>query len=293
MARIGVDLGGTKIELIRTTDNPLEVLDRVRVPTEKEQGYDHLVRQIVSLLESMRSQTEAPLRMGMGIPGAIDRDGTVVTSNIRCLEGHRLSQDLTTQLGQTVRVENDANCFALSEALHGAGVGYRMVFGLILGTGVGGGLVIDSQTWSGVHGIAGELGHVSVDYQGPQCYCGRRGCLELYLAGPSIQRAYEQQSGTSKGVPEIAQAAREGTDPVAQAVMSHFLDVYVEALSNLVAGLDPDAIVIGGGVSNLDLLYHEGAERVRSISLQKAQKTQILKNKLGDSSGVYGAATLA
>jgi len=292
MARIGVDLGGTKIELILTEDNPLEVRERIRVPTEKAHGYEHLLNQLVGLLEGLRAQSPDPVRIGLRIPGAVDRQGQVVTSNIRCLDNVFLARDLSERLDQEVQVGNDANCFTLSEALHGAAKGLRMVFGVILGTGVGGGLVLDGESWSGLHGIAGEFGHVSINYQGVPCYCGRRGCMEQYLAGPSIQRAYEQRSGKKSEVQAIAEAAQTKEDPHAVAVMEEFLEVYAQAMANVIAELDPDAIVLGGGVSNLDLLYTEGQARIQQIALPGARKTQILKNQLGDSSGVYGAAAL-
>ena len=203
------------------------------------------------------------------------------------------AENLQKRLGMPVRVVNDANCFALSEALHGAGKGYAMVLGIILGTGMGGGLVLDGKLWSGSQGIAGEWGHATVNPEGPACYCGRRGCQELYLSGTGIQRMYRERTGSDLGVQQIFEASQVGNDADAVQVMEIFLETFGQALGNLVMCLDPDVIVIGGGVSNLPILYKEGLQRVSVQVFQGRQNIRIVQNQLGDSSGVYGAAAAA
>jgi len=232
--------------------------------------------------------------VGLGAPGFVDpKTGAVGSSNLRPLSFKPFQDDLQKRLGMPVRVVNDANCFALSEALHGAGKGYGMVLGIILGTGMGGGLVLDGKLWSGSQGIAGEWGHATVNPEGPACYCGRRGCQELYLSGTGIQRMYRERTGSDLGVQQIFEASQEGSDADAVQVMEIFLETFGQALGNLVMSLDPDVIVIGGGVSNLPILYKEGLQRVSAQVFQGRQNIRIVQNQLGDSSGVYGAAAAA
>ena len=293
MHRIGIDLGGTKTELIVTGENPLDVIEKKRVETERS-GYEALLKQLEDLVDSVGNLALENPAVGLGAPGFVDpKTGAVGSSNLRPLSFKPFQDDLQKRLRMPVRVVNDANCFALSEALHGAGKGYGMVLGIILGTGMGGGLVLDGKLWSGSQGIAGEWGHATVNPEGPACYCGRRGCQELYLSGTGIQRMYRERTGSDLGVQQIFEASQEGSDADAVQVMEIFLETFGQALGNLVMSLDPDVIVIGGGVSNLPILYKEGLQRVSVQVFQGRQNIRIVQNQLGDSSGVYGAAAAA
>ena len=293
MDRIGIDLGGTKIELILTHENPMDVIHRVRVETNRR-GYAELLDQLVDLVHSVSSKTPDNPSIGLGTPGFVDSsDGSIGSSNLKPLSFKPFQKDLQNRLGMSVKVVNDANCFTLSEALHGAGKGYGMVLGIILGTGMGGGLVLDGKLWSGSQGIAGEWGHATVDPDGPECYCGRKGCQELYLSGTGIQRLYHQRSGKKLNSQQIYDASRHGDDQSAIETMEIFLEVFGQAIANLVMCLDPDIIVLGGGVSNLSILYEEGLERVSAQVFQGRQTIRIVQNQLGDSSGVFGAAAAA
>ena len=294
MRRIGIDLGGTKIETILTTENPMEVLERRRVPTLQTEGYEALVQELATLIQELQEKCDGKARVGLGIPGVMSpQDGVVATSNILCLSGQSLQADLENAAGCGVTIGNDANCFALIEALHGAGKGFGVVLGVILGTGMGGGVVYQGRVWPGAQGLAGEWGHSTIDPHGALCYCGRRGCQEQYISGTGIRRMYRERTGREKSAPEIHDHAKDGADPDAQAVMATFLELYAQALANLIFCFDPDAIVIGGGVSNLPMLYNEGRERIAELVLNRELSTQICPNQLGDASGVYGAAALA
>ena len=294
MRRIGIDLGGTKIEIVLTTENPMEVLERRRVPTLQAEGYETLVEQLAELIRDFQEKCGGKARVGLGIPGVMSpRDGVVVTSNILCLSGRSLQADLEKAAGCPVTIGNDANCFALIEALHGAGKGFGVVLGVILGTGMGGGVVYQGRVWPGTQGLAGEWGHSMIDPNGVLCYCGRRGCQEQYISGTGIRRMYREHTGQEKTAPEIHDHAKDGSDPHAQAVMETFLELYAQAMANLIVCFDPDAIVIGGGVSNLPLLYDEGRKRIAELVFDTKLSTQIRPNQLGDASGVYGAAALA
>jgi len=294
MRRIGIDLGGTKIEIVLTTENPMEVLERRRVPTLQAEGYETLVEQLAELIRDFQEKCGGKARVGLGIPGVMSpRDGVVVTSNILCLSGRSLQADLEKAAGCPVTIGNDANCFALIEALHGAGKGFGVVLGVILGTGMGGGVVYQGRVWPGAQGLAGEWGHSTIDPNGVLCYCGRRGCQEQYISGTGIRRMYRERTGQEKTAPEIHDHAKDGSDPHAQAVMETFLELYAQAMANLIVCFDPDAIVIGGGVSNLPLLYDEGRKRIAELVFDTKLSTQIRPNQLGDASGVCGAAALA
>ncbi len=293
MQRIGIDLGGTKTELIVCTEEPTKVIHRLRVPTCKD-SYRQLLDQLVELVNSAKEYCDVPPAIGLGAPGFVyPKTGGIGSSNIQCLSYKPLQEDLSRKLELPVRVANDANCFALSEALFGAGKGTRMVIGVILGTGMGGGMVHDGQIWSGSQGITGEWGHISLDVHGPICYCGRRGCQELYLSGTGIQRMHREKTGNTLSVPEIHDAWENDTESAAGETFELFLDYFGQAIANLVMCLDPDVIVLGGGVSNLPVLYDEGARRTAEQVFRGRQSVRIVQNKLGDSSGVYGAAEVA
>jgi len=288
---VGIDLGGTKIEGAVLADGA--VIARKRVATEQERGYEAILDRIASLAKEMLASAPGAHAVGIGTPGSISaRDGTLKNSNTLCLNGRRVPDDLRARIGVPVVVENDANCFALAEARAGAGRGHDLVFGVILGTGVGGGIVFRGELRSGPQHVAGEWGHHSIDPAGPVCYCGARGCTETFLSGPALEAAYRERVGAAAPAAEIARRAEAG-DRAAAAVMSVYLERFGRAVANLVNVLDPDAIVLGGGLSNLDVLYSRGREAVARFVFNDELRTPILRNELGDSAGVIGAAWLA
>lgn len=296
---IGLDLGGSKIEaaaLGRAEGGSLFVALRKRIPTERDRGYEAVLERTASLLrEVMREANADPARtpIGVGMPGGVTRAGLIKNSNTVCLNGRPFREDLRRALGRSIAFENDANCFALAEARMGAAAAFSqgVVFGVILGTGAGGGLVLKGSVWAGGQGIAGEWGHHAVwPDRGPVCYCGQRGCLEVFASGPAVERDYRARSGEALPLAEIARRREE--DPHAFEAIEGLIDTFGRGLANVIDILDPSAIVIGGGVSNLDLLYTEGAARVARYVFNDELTTPILKNSLGDSSGVLGAALL-
>ncbi len=299
--RVGVDLGGTKTEavVVRLGGDAPEVVARRRIPTARDLGYEHIVLQTCALVRDVASDAgvaDLP-PVGVGMPGSRTRDGRVKNSNTTCLNGMPFEADVVRALGREVTFANDANCFALAEATWGASRGARVSFGVILGTGVGGGVVLEGpagrpRAWEGAQGIAGEWGHVTLEPRdGPPCYCGRRGCVETYLSGPAIERAYEERSGARLGLPEIAVAATRGDD-VARALLDERVEVFGRALATVLDVLDPDVVVLGGGVSNLDVFYERGAAAVARWTFTDVLATKIVKHALGDSAGVLGAALL-
>ena len=305
---IGVDLGGTKVEgiVLRTgAGDATEVLVRRRVPTERERGYAAVLettRALVVEVAAVAGCDMATVPIGVGMPGHVTRrDGLVKNSNTTCLNGRPFRHDLGRLLGRPVCFDNDANCFALAEARLGAARGHAhgAVLGVILGTGVGGGVVFGGRVWSGAQGIAGEWGHHAVYALPPPaaaraelrpCYCGQRGCLEAYVSGPAVERDYAARAGAPLGLDEIAR--RRHDDPHAAAAISLLLDAFARGLANVIDVLDPSIVVLGGGVSHLDLLYDEGARRVAAYVFNDELTTPIVRNQLGDSAGVFGAALL-
>jgi len=294
---IGVDLGGTKTEAIVLRLTPFEELVRLRVPTRRDEGYESVVARTVDIVRRAAQKAGAPLdntSVGVGMPGSVRRrDGLVKNSNTTCLNGRPFRQDLAAELGRPVVFENDANCFALAEALRGAGRHYvgGVVFGAILGTGVGGGVVVRGEVWEGAQSIGGEWGHHGVWAGRPDahpCYCGRRGCLEAYLSGTAVEADYAGRSGTRLAVPDIVKL--RGKDAHADAAVESMLDAFGRGVANLIDILDPSVIVLGGGLSHLDVLLAEGRERVQSYVFNDELVTPILRNELGDSAGVIGAA---
>ncbi len=299
---IGVDLGGTKIEAVvarRGGASPLEVLSRRRVPTASERGYGAVVDGAAGLIEETAREAgldPASVPIGMGMPGGSTRRGGLVkNSNAVCLNGRPFRADLAARLGRPIAFDNDANCFALAETVLGAAAAHRrgVVFGVILGTGVGGGVVIEGQVWQGAQGIAGEWGHHRL-FSGPDaraCYCGGRGCLERYVCGPAVEEAYAERAGARLPLAEIAR--RRGEDAHAAAVIAEMIDAFGRGLANVIDVLDPSAVVLGGGVSNLPLFYDEGRASVEAHVFNDELTTPILKHALGDSAGVLGAALIA
>lgn len=295
----GIDLGGTKIEAaIVNRAAPSRALWRERLPTESAQGYAHIVSQIVRLVELMevRSGQRRPARIGIGTPGnSSPVDHLIYHSNSQCLNGRPLRADLSAALGVEIVMANDANCFALAEARHGAGRGYETVMGLIIGTGTGGGLIVKGELLNGRHGIAGEWGQIVLDSspQAPLSTYGTRGTVESFIAGPSLENCYERLSGQRCTLQEIVARADAGSDPAATATLEQLVARFTQGVSILINLFDPHAIVIGGGVSNLDLLYTPRVrERLQTHVFQQNFSTPLLRAELGDSAGVFGAAML-
>ncbi|MBI5612867.1 MAG: ROK family protein [Gammaproteobacteria bacterium] len=358
MLRMGIDLGGTKTEGI-VMDAAGNILVRERRPTPRADGYDAIVANIHSLVLDLEKQAGQSCRVGIGTPGAISAGtGYLKNSNTVCMNGRPVKADLEKVLSREIRIANDANCFALSEALDGAGRGQGVVFGVILGTGVGGGLVFHGRLHQGPQHIAGEWGHNVLEPDGPPCYCGRRGCVETFLSGPGLARDYRMSgaahdsrdgggrtaSGTAaEGRASVAEGWMPGAtgdpaldaqaivaaagrgDALAEAAVQRYLDRFGRALAVVINILDPDAVVLGGGMSNIARLYTEGRERVAryifaahgcanvtedttpgmeevepcreqrprmSGAANDVPRTNLLPNAHGDSSGVRGAAQL-
>ena len=294
--RIGIDLGGTKIEVLATTAGGVELI-RERRPTPGH-DYDAIVAAICDAVASVEARLGRVECVGIGMPGALSATtGAVKNSNTLVLNGRPFLDDMTRALGRPVRIENDANCFALSEAVDGAGAGQRLVFGVILGTGVGGGIVFDRAVWRGRNAIAGEWGHIALPSAarqpggGRRCYCGRIDCIETWLSGPALLAEYRGRGGTASGVPEMVALARSG-ERLARETLAHFFKRLAEALAIVVNILDPDAVVIGGGLSNIDEIYEVVPGLLPKYVFSDAVTTPILRNRHGDSSGVRGAAWL-
>jgi fructokinase len=233
-----------------------------------------------------------PHTFGIGTPGALSpRTGLLKNSNTVCMNGQPAKADLERMLGRTIEIQNDANCFAMAEALHGAGRGRKLVFGVIMGTGCGGGIVHRGEVITGPQGIAGEWGHMSIAPDGPLCYCGQRGCVETFISGGGLEARYAEQFGGKKTFREIARDYQAG-EPKAVEFVKVFLRHFGRALANLIDVMDPDVIVLGGGVSNFDALYTEGVAEIARYVFNDRLETPIVKNQLGDSAGVIGAALI-
>jgi len=293
MFKIGIDLGGTKTEAI-ILDSELKEIFRKRIHTEQEYGYEHILDNISSLYkECSQFIGQASHTFGIGTPGSVSaKTGMLKNSNTVCLNGKPFLHDLEKRIGRKTAIENDANCFAMAEALNGAGKGYSLVFGVIMGTGCGGGIVHNGQVIQGLQSIAGEWGHTTIDYQnGPACYCGKRGCVETFISGGGVENRYQDRTGTRKSLHEILSLYRTG-DHDAGKIMENFFEHFGVALSNVLAVIDPDIVVLGGGVSNIDELYTLGIEQVKKYHFNDELKTPIVKHKTGDSAGVIGAALI-
>jgi len=295
--RIGVDLGGTKTEALALDDSGHE-LRRVRVPTP-QQDYLGTVRTIAALVQGLEREIGARGTVGVGIPGTITAaTGLVKNANSTWLNGQPLQRDLSDALSREVRCANDANCFAISEATDGVAVGAEVVFGVILGTGCGGGIVVRGALLTGPNGLAGEWGHTALPWPnadespGPQCYCGRRGCLETWISGPAFERDFERATGRSLRGSEIVSASAAG-DAEADVALERLEDRIARGLSTVVDIIDPDVIVLGGGLSRIDRLYSGNiSARLRDYGFGGGVETPIRRNLHGDSSGVRGAAWL-
>ncbi len=290
--RVGIDLGGTKTEgAVMNADGT--ILFRERRPTPAAQGYDAILKNIHNIVQHLETQAGgARCPVGIGTPGAISTvTGALKNSNTACLIGKPIRDDLEQLLDRPVRIANDANCFALSEALDGAAKGKPVVFGVIMGTGVGGGVVVNGRLVEGLQHIAGEWGHNVLETDGPKCYCGRKGCVETFLSGPGLARDYAAHGRAGLDAKAIVLAATAG-DAIAEAAMQRYLDRFGRALAMVINILDPHAVVLGGGMSNIARLYTEGRAHVAKHVFNDELRTKILPNIHGDSSGVRGAAQL-
>jgi len=291
--RIGIDFGGTKIEIAAMApDGRLVERRRIATPT----GYDKAIRALSDLITSIDAELGERPTVGVGIPGAISpATGLVKNANSNALNGHRFDIDLAAAIGRPVRVENDANCFALSEAADGAAAGARVVFGVIMGTGCGGGIVVDGRVVQGRHRLGGEWGHNPLPWPridelpGPLCWCGQHNCLETLISGTGL--AQDCDGPTARDASQIPARAAAG-DPAASAALDRHADRTARGLAQIVNFLDPDAIVLGGGLSNLDHLYEVLPRLIPRHVFSDVCTTPILRPKHGDSSGVRGAAWL-
>lgn len=295
----GIDMGGTKIEgvILASKEKP-DILFRDRVPTEADKGYEHILTQVKTLVDQMVAQAGyIPARIGVGTPGALDpKLGVMKNCNTVAMNGKPMKRDIEAVLGLPIEIANDADCFALAETRHGVVKEYfpeaRVVFGIIMGTGVGGGLVIDGRAIPGLQGIAGEWGHNFLDASGGNCYCGKVGCVERVISGPALEEYYFRETGNRKPLKDIVALAESKVDPTAQKTMIRLIDFFGRAVSVLINIIDPDVIVIGGGVGNIDMLYDRGIDAVKKYVFNNRLDTRIVQPALGDSAGVIGAAYL-
>ncbi len=314
-ARIGIDLGGTKTEIVMLGARGRERLRR-RVPTPRD-DYDATLDTIVALVNDAERAIGQTATVGIGIPGAISpASGRVKNANSTWLNGRALHDDLERRLARPVRIENDANCLAMSEAADGAAAGAGVVFAAILGTGVGAGIVVHGRPLRGANAIAGEWGHnplppvtqldasrlssgeaawraamADAESRAPRCYCGRLGCVETWLSGPALRDDHARVAGVALDAPAIVEGARHG-DPACADTLARYVDRLARALASVIDVLDPDAIVLGGGLSNVDALYRDVPARWGRYVFSDAVATRLLRNRHGDSSGVRGAARL-
>jgi predicted NBD/HSP70 family sugar kinase len=297
MHLIGIDLGGTKIEgAIVDPAQPTAARFRTRVPTESANGYDHIIGQVGKLVDALRREYpgDFPNRIGIGTPGTRDpKTGLQRGSNTQCLNGRPFQADLERALGLEIEIANDANCFALAEATLGAARGYDTVFGIIMGTGCGGGFVVNGHVLYGCHGIAGEWGQIVIEPQGEVSGYGTRGIIETIIAGPALEKYYAGVAGERRPLKEIVERAAQGADAHAAATITRLTDYFARAVAIIIDSFDPHAIVIGGGVGNIDALYSEETrEKISSHIFAPRFEAALLKPTLGDSAGVFGAAML-
>ncbi|MBT0670778.1 ROK family protein [Novosphingobium profundi] len=293
--RIGIDFGGTKVEAA-ALDLAGNVLTRIRTATPG--SYEGALAVLAGQVEELESRLGKAGGVGIGTPGsALAETGLMRNANTLYLNGRPLQRDLEQRMGRAVRLANDANCFALSEAVDGAAAGAGSVFGLIVGTGCGGGLVVGGTMFGGAHGLAGELGHMPLpgpeadELPPPACWCGQKGCIESWISGTGFQRAYRELTGEARGAEAIVAAAKAG-DATAGQALDRYRDRLARALAIVANLLDPEVIVLGGGMSNVEALYEGLAEAVRARSFSGGWSGRVAKARWGDSSGVRGAALL-
>ena len=295
MPRIGIDLGGTKIEgIVLTPDGRVPYRERVATPVGQ---YAATLDAVTGLVKRLEAACGQPCTVGVGTPGSLSPStGRLRNANSTCLNGSNLDSDLSRRLARPVRIANDADCFALSEASDGAGTGALNVFGVILGTGTGGGIVIDKRPLVGSNAIAGEWGHNPLPWPhdderpGPACYCGKHGCLETFLSGPGLLRDYDGAAHVESAKDVVTLAARH--DAAAEACLQRYADRLARGLAHVINVLDPEVIVLGGGLSNIKWLYYAVPERWDRYVFSDSVRTQLLPPVHGDSSGVRGAAWL-
>ena len=296
MIRFGVDLGGSKIEIVALAADG-RVLFRRRMPTPQE-GYSEVIAAVGTLVVAAETATGAAGSVGVGTPGSISRaSGRLRGSNSVCLNDRPIGDDLAACIGRAVRISNDANCFALSEAVDGAGAGATTVFGIILGTGVGAGIVVRGQELVGPNAIAGEWGHNPMPWPepderpGPQCFCGQTGCIETFLSGPGLEREHLRSTGANLAVPDIVARAAAG-DAACEATLAHYEARLARALAHVINILDPDVIVVGGGLSNIARLYDNVPRLWTRWVFSDRVDTRFVRAAHGDAGGVRGAAWL-
>jgi fructokinase len=294
--RIGVDLGGTKTEAIGLGDDGEELIRR-RVPTRRD-SYEDVVSTVADLVRAVEAELGTGATVGAGTPGAISpATGLIKNANLTPLNGHPLDRDLSQALDREVRIANDADCLALSEATDGAGAGKRTVFAVIIGTGTGGGLTVDRGIVTGPNAIGGEWGHNPLPWptadegEGPDCYCGRRGCIETYLSGPGMAADHARSTAMTLSPPDIVSAARTG-EPGAEATLERYADRLARGLATLINTIDPDVLVLAGGMSQISELYEEVPARWAEYVFSDLVATPLVPAVHGDSSGVRGAAWL-
>ncbi len=294
--RIGVDLGGSKIEVLAMDERDAELLRR-RIATPQG-DYHATVAAVAALVTDIEQRLGGAGTVGVGTPGAISpANGVIKNANSVCLNGRRLRDDLQAALRRPVCLANDADCFALSEASDGAAAGAASVFGVIVGTGTGGGIVVGGKLLGGPNAIAGEWGHNPLPWPrdaerpGAACYCGRQGCVETWLSGPALEREYRQLTGSELAAAGIAQRDRDG-QAAAVEVLDQYSDRMARALATVINVLDPECIVLGGGLGNIERLYRDVPRRWGRYIFSDRVDTRLLKPKFGDSSGVRGAARL-
>ncbi|HKY01798.1 MAG TPA: ROK family protein [Burkholderiales bacterium] len=292
--KIGVDLGGSKIEAILLDAAGVQVW-RERVPTPQN-DYAAILQATVALVHAAEDFANASCSVGLGTPGSVSpATGLMRNSNTQCLNGKALQKDLEAMMERPLRIANDANCFALSEAVDGGGAGAKVVFGVILGTGVGGGVVIDRHVLLGANAISGEWGHnplqVDAAQEPPLCYCGRHGCVETWLSGPGLAADHARTTGVVADAPELVERAAEG-DADSDATLVRYEKRLACALATVINIVDPDVIVLGGGLSNIERLYRNVPKWWGAHIFSDTVRTRLARNRHGDSSGVRGAAWL-
>lgn len=292
----GIDLGGTKIECAVLEQDSRNILTRRRIATGQDKGYAHILDQLKKLVDAVAKELKSkPNIIGIGTPGTMDfESGKLKNSNTVSLNNKPLKEDLEKKLGVAVVLSNDANCFALAETKMGIVQEIypqaEVVFGVIMGTGVGGGIVVNGKVLNGCHGIAGEWGHNYLDESGGLCYCGKTGCVETIISGTALQDYYEKLSSKKLTLAEIVKISAQDTH--AQKTLDRLYDMFGKAIANVINILDPDLIVLGGGVGNIKTLISEGRRQILPHLFNPQLNTQIVSPKLGDSAGVFGAAML-
>jgi fructokinase len=295
---LGLDLGGTKIEAAILKKENFSVVDRLRIPTEAYKGYEAIIINIKNLIDEITKKNQINFsKIGIATPGTLDpMTNTMKNCNATALNGMPLNDDLEAILGMKVRLSNDANCFAIAETLMGVvpeiNKNAEVVFGVIMGTGVGGGVVIRGKILSGKQGIGGEWGHNFLDDSGGICYCGKLGCVEKIISGPALESYYKSIAGIDKKLKDIVNEYRHQSEPFANKTMNRLFENFGKAISVIINIIDPDVIVIGGGVGNIDEIYTHGVDYAKKYVFNKRLDTIFVKPKLGDSAGVFGAAML-